>query len=31
VVDTSILPSVPSRGPACLAIALAEHLATTFD
>lgn len=31
VVDTSILPSVPSRGPACLAIALAEHLAATFD
>lgn len=31
VVDTSILPSVPSRGPACTAIALAEHLAGTFD
>lgn len=31
VVDTSILPTAPSRGPACLAIALAEHLATTFD
>jgi predicted dehydrogenase (TIGR03970 family) len=31
VVDTSILPSAPSRGPACTAIALAEHLAGTFD
>lgn len=31
VVDTSILPAAPSRGPACSAIALAEHLATTFD
>lgn len=31
VVDTSILPSAPSRGPAATAIALAEHLARTFD
>ena len=31
IVDTSILPGLPSRGPACLAIAIAEHLAPTFD
>jgi choline dehydrogenase-like flavoprotein len=31
VVDTSILPSAPTRGPACTAIVLAEHLAPTFD
>ena len=31
VVDTSILPSAPTRGPACSAIVLAEHLASTFD
>jgi choline dehydrogenase-like flavoprotein len=30
VVDLSILPSVPTRGPACTAIAVAEHLASTF-
>lgn len=31
VVDLSILPSAPTRGPACTAIAVAEHLAPTFD
>ena len=31
VVDTSILPTAPTRGPACAAIVLAEHLAPTFD
>lgn len=31
VVDLSILPSAPTRGPACTAIAVAEHLAGTFD
>ena len=31
IADTSILPGLPSRGPACLAIAMAEHLAPTFD
>lgn len=30
VVDLSILPSAPTRGPACTAIAVAEHLAPTF-
>lgn len=30
VADLSILPSLPSRGPSCTAIALAEHLAPTF-
>ena len=31
IADTSILPALPSRGPACMAIAIAEHLAPTFD
>jgi choline dehydrogenase-like flavoprotein len=31
VVDTSILPDLPSRGPAYMAVAIAEHLAPTFD
>ncbi len=31
IVDTSILPGLPSRGPACIAVALAEHLAPSFD
>ena len=30
VVDTSILPSVPSRGPAATAIMLGEHAAAHF-
>ena len=31
VVDLSILPSAPTRGPACTAVTLGEHLAGTFD
>lgn len=31
IVDTSILPDLPSRGPAYMAVAIAEHLAPTFD
>jgi choline dehydrogenase len=31
VVDLSILPDAPSRGPSCTAVVLAEHLATTFE
>ena len=31
VVDTSILPTAPTRGPACSAVVLAEHLSSTFD
>jgi choline dehydrogenase-like flavoprotein len=31
VVDLSILPTAPSRGPACSAVLVAEHLAETFD
>jgi choline dehydrogenase len=30
VVDLSILPGAPTRGPACTAMAVAEHLAPTF-
>lgn len=30
VVDLSILPSVPTRGPAATAVMVAEHLASTF-
>lgn len=31
VVDLSILPDAPSRGPSCTAVVLAEHLAATFE
>ncbi len=31
IVDTSVLPGLPSRGPAYAAVAIAEHLAATFD
>lgn len=30
VVDASIIPVAPTRGPACTAVVLAEHLARTF-
>ncbi len=30
VVDLSILPAAPTRGPACTAVTLGEHLAGTF-
>jgi hypothetical protein len=30
-VDLSILPALPARGPAYTAVAIAEHLAPTFD
>jgi choline dehydrogenase-like flavoprotein len=31
VVDLSILPDAPGRGPSCTAVVLAEHLAATFE